>query len=192
MPRCGCLCEAQGAVFDSEAKLSGPDLRLWKLQYEFWGGKKLISFCSMGHLVSTSNSNTFSLVMLTVLRQLWIFKTSLSNSYIAFQTGCVQLMTSPAQKKNIFCTGIPHAWRQKKGVSEMPHTRKPFGLWGRVSQCANHNHSHISYTFQQSTHRANTPQKCFSEVFCSPGIKITFTLLSLIEQLFLKPRGVLD
>lgn len=88
-----------GRDFDSEAKLSGPDIRLWKLLYEFWGGKKLISFCSMGHLVSTLNSNTFSLVMLTVLRQLWIFKTSLSNSYIAFQSGCVQLMTSPAQKR---------------------------------------------------------------------------------------------
>lgn len=174
--------------FFTQRLLSGPDLRLWKLQYEFWWGKKLISFCSVGHLVSTLNSNTFSLVMLTVLRQLWIFKTSLSNSYIAFQTGCVQLMT----KKNIFCTGIPHAWRQKRGVSEMPHTRKPFGLWGRVSQCASHNHSHISYTFRQSTHKANTPQKCFSEIFYSPGIKITFTPLFLIEQLFLKPRCVLD
>lgn len=99
MPGCGCLCEAQGAVFDSDAKLSGPDLRLWKLQYEFWGGKKVISFCSMGYLVSTSNSNRFSLAMLTILRQLWIFKTSLSHSYIAFQRGCVQLMTSLAQKK---------------------------------------------------------------------------------------------
>lgn len=194
MPGCGCLCEAQGAVFDSDAKLSGPDLRLWKLQYEFWGGKKVISFCSMGYLVSTSNSNRFSLAMLTILRQLWIFKTSLSHSYIAFQRGCVQLMTSLAQKKkskqkkSIFCTSIPHAWRQKKGVSEMPHTKKPFGLWGRVSQCTNHNHSHISYTFQQSTHKANTPQKCFSEIFCSPGIKTTFTLLFLTEKLSLKPR----
>lgn len=123
MPGCGCLCEAQGAVFDSEAKLSGPDLRLWKLQYEFWGGKKLISFCSLGHLVSTSNSNTFSLVMLTVLRQLWIFKTSLSNSYIAFQTGCVQLMTSPAKKKKISAQAFHMLGGRKKGFLKC-HTQE--------------------------------------------------------------------
>lgn len=136
MPGCGCLCEAQGAVFDSEAKLSGPDLRLWKLQYEFWGGKKLISFCSMGHLVSTSNSNTFSLVMLTVLRQLWIFKTSLSNSYIAFQTGCVQLMTSPAKKKKKFLHRHSRCLEaEKRGFWNATHKKAIWVVGESLSVC---------------------------------------------------------
>jgi len=70
MPGRGCLREAHGEGFDSEAKLSGPDLMLWKLQSDFWGGKEIIAFSSVGHLVSTLNSKVFSLVTLPVIRQL--------------------------------------------------------------------------------------------------------------------------
>lgn len=179
-----------GSSFWLRAKFSGTDLKQCKLQHAFWGGKKLMSFFSVGHLVSMLS--IFSLVMLPVIRQLWIFKTSLSNSYATFQACCVQLMTSPAPKQYFLHRHSTCLEAKKKRVSEMPHTRKPFGLWGRVTQCANHNHSNFSYTFQKATHKANTPQKCFQEIFYSPGIKITFTLLFLVEQLFLNPRCVLD
>lgn len=152
-----------------------------------------MSFSSVGRLVSALNSSISSLVMFPVIRQIWIFKASLSYSYTTFQTSCVQFMTSPTPRR-MFSAQAFHmlGGKKKKECSEMPHARKPFGLWGRASQCANHNHSHISCTFQQSTHKANTTQKCFQEISFSPVIKITFTLLLLVEQLFLKLTSVLD
>lgn len=190
MPGCECLCETSGTVFDSEAKVSGPDLRLWKLQDEFWGGKKLMSFPSMGHLVLTLDSKIFPLVMVPVIRQLWMFKTSFSNSYTIFQVRFVQLMTSPAPK-TYFLHRISTCSMAKKRVFWNATCKKAIWVVGEShSVCKPQSVIFLTPSNNQPT-KLTLLRNAF-EIFHSPGIKITFTLLFLVEQLFLKLRCVLD